>query len=32
MCNDACFSTTTHEMHVIMGTVSLWIRLPALYL
>ena len=32
MCNDACFSMTTHEMHLIMGAVSLWTRPPALYL
>ena len=32
VCNDACLSMTTHEMHLIMGAVSLWTRPPALYL
>ena len=27
-----CLSMTPHEMHLIMGAVSLWTRLPALYL
>ena len=32
VCNDACLSMTTHEMHLIMGAVSLWTRPPALHL
>ena len=32
VCNDACLSMTTHEMHLIMEVVSLWTRPPALYL
>ena len=31
-CNDACLSMTTHEVHLIMGAVSLWTRPPALHL
>ena len=27
-----CLSMTPHEMHLIMGAVSLWTRPPALYL